>query len=174
MFAYGTPRAANLNLKASAPAVCVDIEALNTGVNATVYTWPCGSGSGDNQLWTLGPAFIRSNMNPGQKCLRAGYPGEPAALGVRVTTAVCDAADGGQTLVFDAATGLITHTPTGLCVDAGTKLSWCDAHRGWTVCDATAGLDARAADIVARMTLADKIAALNTDTPELPSIGLPR
>ncbi len=56
---------------------------------------------------------------------------------------------------------------------AAAAASWCDGHANWTVCDPTAPLDARAADIVSRLSLSDKIAALGTSTPALPSVGLP-
>ena len=104
----------------------------------------------------------------------------PGGAGVNsaVTTAVCSDTDPNQQLAFDATTGLIIHTPSGLCVDGGTVLppeDWCaePAHSAWTICDPTAGLDDRAADIVARLSLADKIQALGTATPRLPSVGLP-
>src|SRR5206468_1616993 len=101
------------------------------------------------------------------------YPGETAGVGTPITTAVCNTGDASQTLVFTPATGLIVHTPTGLCVDAGSKVSWCDAHSGWAICNTSASIDARAADIVSRLSLADKILALNTDTHELPSVSPP-
>lgn len=44
---------------------------------------------------------------------------------------------------------------------------------GWPFCDPSAGLDDRAADIVSRLTLADKIAATVSASPALPSVGLP-
>ena len=40
-------------------------------------------------------------------------------------------------------------------------------------CDPTVGLDDRAADIVSRLTIAEKINALGTNTGALPSVGLP-
>jgi pre-mRNA-splicing factor SYF2/beta-D-xylosidase 4 len=43
----------------------------------------------------------------------------------------------------------------------------------WPFCDATLGLDARAADIVSRLSLADKISATVSSSPALPSVGLP-
>ncbi|CAJ1441850.1 unnamed protein product [Effrenium voratum] len=41
-------------------------------------------------------------------------------------------------------------------------------------CNATLPLDDRVADAVGRMTLAEKIGALGTNTPAIPSLGLPR
>ena len=51
--------------------------------------------------------------------------------------------------------------------------TWCDGHATWLVCNTTASHDARAADIVARLSLADKIQSMNSGTPALPSVGLP-
>ena len=50
-------------------------------------------------------------------CMRVGAPGEPATLGSRITTAVCDASDPAQSLVWDPESGRITHK--GYCLDAG-------------------------------------------------------
>ena len=44
---------------------------------------------------------------------------------------------------------------------------------GWPFCDATAALDDRAADIVSRLSLADKITATVSSSAYLPSVGLP-
>jgi len=46
-------------------------------------------------------------------------------------------------------------------------------HATWTVCDSSASLDSRAADIVSRLSLEDKISSLDTGTPALSSVGLP-
>lgn len=43
----------------------------------------------------------------------------------------------------------------------------------WTICDTSAPIDARVADLVGRMSLNDKIAALGSTQPALPSVGLP-
>ena len=46
------------------------------------------------------------------------------------------------------------------------------AHGSWPVCDPSVPAAQRAADIIGRMSLPDKIAALGTDSPALPSVGL--
>lgn len=52
---------------------------------------------------------------------------------------------------------------------------WCNdpTHKTWLICDTSASLDARAADIVSRLSTGDKIAALGTAQPHLNSINLP-
>lgn len=52
---------------------------------------------------------------------------------------------------------------------------WCSSapQSGWTVCNTGADIHARAADIVSRISPADKILALNTDQKALNSVGLP-
>jgi hypothetical protein len=107
-----------------------------------------------------------------------GFPGDTAGPGSSITTATCNPGDASQTLAFSSATGLVTHTPTGLCIDANVHMpanEWClrADHATWPICDPTQALDVRAADLVGRLTLADKIAALGTGTPQLPSVGLP-
>ena len=44
---------------------------------------------------------------------------------------------------------------------------------GWVFCNPSAALDDRAADIVGRLSLADKINATVSSSPALPSVGLP-
>ena len=138
-----------------------------------VYTWPCGDGSGKNEAWTITASSIASQQTP-STCLAA----EVGEVQARVTTAACSSTDPLQQLAYSAATQLIVHVPSGLCVDAGTPLppeQWCQkpAQANWTVCNPNAALDDRAADIVSRLSLADKIAALGTGTPYLPSVSLP-
>ena len=52
---------------------------------------------------------------------------------------------------------------TGFCDDA--------THKTWPICDATQGLDARAQDLVSRLSLADKISMTSNDM-SAPGIGL--
>ena len=173
-FSFG---AAKQNLFTAAN-MCIDIEGFATGANATVYTWPCGqNGAGSNEAWAIGPNSIQSkDASPGA-CLVAGFPGDaPPGVGTLITTAACDASSPAQSLTYTASSGRITHGPTGLCVDAGSQvLGFCDVagHAAWTVCNPAAGLDARAADFVGRLSIADKLAALVTHTPALSSVGLP-
>ena len=162
----------------SGSPMCIDIADFNTGVNATVYTWPCGQGGAStNEAWSVTTNSIQSqDANPGM-CLVVGNPGDPpASFGSVITTAVCDSNSTSQTLHFDSATGRIIHTPTGLCVDAGTQPPpFCQIsnHATWTVCDPSATLADRAADLVSRLSIADKLSSLITHTPALSSIGLP-
>ena len=54
--------------------------------------------------------------------------------------------------------------------------TWCNSAppSGWDVCNPALSLDARSADIVSRLSIADKIKALGTGTPALSSINLPQ
>lgn len=54
-----------------------------------------------------------------------------------------------------------------LCLDKAGKF----AAMPW--CDATKPIDDRVADMVGRMSVAEKIGALGTGTPAIPSLGLP-
>jgi hypothetical protein len=113
--------------------------------------------------------------NPGLKYL-AVQPDIPAAVGAQITTADCNPTDPAQTLAFNPASGLITH-PAVRPVrrrqgDVHRDLLHPGSHATWIICDVDAPIVARAADIVSRLSLADKIAALGTGTPRLPSVGL--
>jgi xylan 1,4-beta-xylosidase len=58
---------------------------------------------------------------------------------------------------------------------ASGQFNWCQSapQSSWPICDMSASISDRTADIVSRLTIADKIQALNTATPNLPSINLP-
>jgi hypothetical protein len=171
-------KTANLILAATVnnnPPMCMDINNFNTKPGAEVYTWPCGQdGAGTNELWTVTASSIASQQSP-VTCLAVSGP---AGVGAQVSTDNCNPSDPAQTLAWSSTTGLIVHTPTGLCVDGGTHVPprlWCTLgnHSSWTICDQTASLDDRAKDIVSRLSLADKISSLDTGTPPLSSVELP-
>ena len=174
----GTAADGTLSLTASRATqpMCIDIYDSDTDPDATVYTFLCGQGSELNENWAVTASAITSLQTP-PTCLAAAL----AAAGARVTTAHCSASDPLQALTYSAATGLITlgSGASQLCVDANAPYvpqpPWCAAQpqAGWPVCDPSQGLDARAADIVARLSVNDKIAALITHTPPLSSVGLP-
>ena len=155
------------------PPLCIDISDFNTNPSAEVYTWPCGQGSGANEVWIVTGSQIKSGQTPAT-CLAA----TSTDVGSQVSTNTCNTGDALQTLLFDASTGLITHTGSGLCVDGGSPLppsNWCATppRNTWTFCNPAAALDDRAADIVNRLSVADKIQSLVTQTGPLPSVGLP-
>ena len=57
----------------------------------------------------------------------------------------------------------------------GNLWAWCQSgeQKSWPICDPTAAIDARAADIVSRLTTDDKINALVTNNYFANSLGLP-
>ena len=137
--------------------------------------WPCGDGSKTNELWTVSGNQIKSQQTP-PTCLSVSSVGN-YYNGTTVTTANCNTADPAQNFTFAGPTGRIVHNPSGMCVDGGSPVppfNWCEQiGKNWPICDPSAGIDDRSADIVSRISLADKIQALNTATPALTSIGLP-
>ncbi len=152
---------------------CLDIENFDTKPDATVYSFPCGRDSKTNEEWDASNHQLKSLQTP-PTCLVADGNSTQSV----VTTAVCSPADSMQTFNFDAASGHIVHS-SGLCVDAGLNVSnnipYCASapQSTWPICDTTSSIDVRAADIVSRLSLADKFSALGTKTPELRSVGLP-
>ena len=126
--------------------------------------------------WTVAANYIKSQEPSGLKCLSAEMD-QAAQAGSLITTNDCNANDPLQNLHYDATSGLITHVPTGLCVDANAAFpfDFCSKgnHSTWLICNPLADIDARAADIVSRLSLTDKIASLGTSSPALPSINLP-
>ena len=67
--------------------------------------------------------------------------------------------------LLSAAAGAAATVPSTWCQSAPPST--------WPVCNTQLSLDARSADIVSRLTIADKISALGTGTPALNSVGLP-
>lgn len=154
--------------------MCIDIRNFDTNASAYVYTYTCGSGSKLNEDWAISATEVRSMQTP-PTCLAVAGGAVPGAT---VTTAVCAPGDALQALSYSASTQQLTHVGSGLCVDAGSpqpRVNWCSVPpaSGWTICDASAPIEARAADIVSRLSIDDKYKALGTATPALPSINLP-
>lgn len=153
--------------------VCIDIESFNTNPGATVRTFPCGRGSKLNQDFVVSADSIKSMQTP-PTCLAVIVP---IINGTGVTTAECSASDPNQELAYSAASGEIVHVPSGLCLDSGSPLPpqvFCSVgdHASWPFCDPNTAIDDRVADIVSRLSLADKISALGTQTPFLSSVGM--
>lgn len=154
--------------------VTINEDASATGDNATVWTAACNTSPASNGFWNISGSGIQSE-NAGARCL-AVVPGQPLAVGSQVTTAVCNTSDPAQAFSYDESSGLVVLTPPGgptnLCADAAPPEAYCSLppQSAWPFCDATLGLAERAADIVGRLTLSDKIQALATGTPYLPSV----
>lgn len=156
------------------PNMCIDIANFNTNPGAEVYTWPCGDGSKNNEVWIVTGNQIKSAQTPAT-CLAVAS--NVYYNGTSVTTDNCNTNDPLQGFSFDATSGSILHVASGLCVDGGSPVpvtDYCDdpVHKTWPFCDYTQSLDVRSADIVSRLSVADKIKALNTATPSLSSVGL--
>lgn len=151
--------------------MCIDIEGFDTNPNAVVYSYPCGRGSKQNEEWDASNHLFKSLQSP-PTCLASNGNSVFSVI----TTAVCSSTDPLQTFNFDAGSGHIVHS-SGLCVDAGLNqnIPYCSSapQSTWPICVTTNSIDARAADIVSRLSLNDKFLALGTATPALNSVGLP-
>ena len=90
--------------------------------------------AGPRLQWTISASSIKSQQTP-PTCLAAAT--STVVPFTTVTTANCSATDPAQTLAYSAATGLIVHTPSGLCVDGGSPIPpFCGLpeHASWTFC----------------------------------------
>ena len=172
-----SPNGTKLTIAGSSPPFCMDITGPSKDPGATIHTWQCGDGTdGANENWQVSPTSIASTFATGL-CVTAEAD-TPAAVvnGTSIVTGPCAGAN--AAFAFSAATGLITHIPSGLCVDYGSPVRgppFCTRapQSAWPFCDPTAPLDTRAADIVSRLSLADKFRATVSGSPSLPSVGLP-
>ena len=107
-----------------------------------------------------------------------------------LATALSAAAPAGEwALRGDAAAARLAHAPSGLCLDLG-RVPWghgCldPAQRALPYCDASAALEARVADLLARLTVAEKVAltgsglwstgesSCDTIDPGVPRLSIP-
>jgi len=170
-----TPNQTTLFVTTPSGPMCVDIRGFDTNPGAVVYTFPCGEGSKRNQDFVVGAESIKSMQTP-PTCLVAANN----FFGSKITTAKCSGSDPLQKLSFSSASGSITLAGTAFCVDADgpsplPPSAWCGVspQSTWAICDPAQSLDARVADLVSRLSLDDKIAALVTRTVPLTSVGLP-
>ena len=156
----------------------INEDASATSDNATVWTAQCGTAPAVNAYWNITDGRVQSE-NAGGRCLSV-VPGQPFAISSQVTTATCNATDPAQAFSYDESSGLVTFLPAagpiGLCVDAAPPEVYCalPPQSLWPFCDPLLALNVRAADMVSRLSLDDKIEALATGTPYLPSVKVSR
>lgn len=171
-FQTWTRSAQQLRVNGSSPAFCLDSPSKSEG--ALLRTAQCGSGPYEG--WDVSPTAVASTSVAGL-CVSADAPSPGAVInGTPVVFGAC--ADADTAFALAPATGRITHSPSGLCVDYGSQLRgppFCSTapQSAWPFCDPAAPLDARAADIVGRLSLDDKIRATVSASPVLTSVGLP-
>ena len=139
--------------------------------NATgLMTSPCGSAF----TVSLGNGAVALADGSGL-CAAVAGAASPALPGVMLALAPCAPGAPAQAFAFDAASGALTHTPSGLCVDAGSRTKGCEPGSlgaALPFCDSSLPLDARVADLVARISFDEKAAMLSTASGGAPGIGV--
>ncbi len=96
---------------------CIDISGFSTSKGATVYAWPCGHGSKQNEFWRLDKASgTLASLQPDTPfCLGTG--GQTAA-GAATVLDDCTADTSAFEIGFGAGkAGPIVHKKSGLCLD---------------------------------------------------------
>lgn len=146
----------------------LDLAGPSRAVGTPAHIWGRYTPDVPNQLWSLGGGSLASDYAAGL-CLAVAAPN----LGAPLALATCSAGDPLQAFTLDAATGLI-HSGA-LCVQAGGPGVSCalPPFSTYMYCNASASLDARVADLVARLTLEEKVNALDSSVPAVPRLGLP-
>ena len=157
------------------------IGTLPAQTNATVYTSPCGSAF----ALDLAPDTPRTSLalaDGSGLCLAVVPAG--AARGALLQLAPCAASSAAasaaavpdaQAFSFASATGALVHAPSGLCVDSGSRFRACapgGPGAGLPFCDATAAVDERVADLVARLSFDEKASMLSTPSGGAPGLGV--
>jgi hypothetical protein len=143
------------------------INHLPTAAGTGLYASPCGSAF----PVTLAPPAIA--LADGSGLCVALAPGAPALPGAMLALAPCAAGAAAQ--AFSLAAGALTHAPSGLCVDAGSRFKACEPGSlgaGLPFCDAGAPLDARVADLVGRLSFEEKAFMLSTASGGAPRAGV--
>lgn len=164
------------------PALCIGLEG-----NSTLWPVQCTPTRAQTQFSinaNTSRIYSRAFLPSQEFCLRAGTPdmGEsPAVLpGVtKVSLEPCslDAGALSQIFTYNATSGRIKHSPSGLCVDAGMPQPYCapgTPQAGWGICNSSLGEEARVRDLVSRLSPGDRMTGLGTFwTSGLGSINLP-
>jgi hypothetical protein len=136
---------------------------------AGLYTSPCRS------------AFPVSPSSGGALALTDGsglcvaVPSSPGALpGVMLHVTNCSTNSVPPEQSFSIGNGVITHVPSGLCVDAGTRVKACDGPNSsaFPFCNSSLTLDIRVADLVSRLSFDEKVAMLATPSGGAPAVGV--
>jgi hypothetical protein len=148
------------------------IGTLPSAAAGEVFTSPCGSAF----ALTLSPDAPRTALalaDGSGLCLEAAA----AQRGTLLRLAPCASpTPDAQAFSYASATGTLLHAPSGLCVDAGSRFRACGGAgapgAGLPFCDATLAVDARVADLVARLSFDEKVSMLATPSGGSPSLGV--
>ena len=153
------------------------IGTLTPAPSSTLFTSPCGSALAVTLTTPASRSSIAVASGPGVGlCVTVPAPG--ALPGVQLTLEPCEggaAPPDAQAFSYDAVGRALTHAASGLCVDAGTRAKACEAGSrgaGLPFCDAAAPVDARVADLVGRLSFAEKVAMLATPSGGAPGVGV--
>jgi hypothetical protein len=159
------PPAANLVLDISGPS-----KAPGTPVHA----WGRYSPAVPNQQWAPSGALLQSAYAAGL-CLGAAGP----YAGAQVAIYACNASSPLQAFAYSAASGQLALPRAGgggLCAQAGGNTTpSCDTapFSAYPYCNPALPAAARVADLVARLTDDELVAALDSGVPALPRLGVP-
>jgi beta-glucosidase-like glycosyl hydrolase len=155
--------------EASAPLVW-DISGPSNATGTLVHVWGSYTPIHPNQQWTVSAGAIVSAYNG--MCLAATLAG----IGAPLVIAPCNASDPLQAFAYDAGNATFTFPAVpGLCIQGGATTATCDVapFSTYPYCNASLPTPQRVADLVARMTLAEKAAALDSGVPAIPRLGVP-
>ena len=162
------------------PALVFDITGPSNASGTPLHMWGSYSPPVANQQWSAAAAdgaivSLYNNM-----CLGASDV-DPASgaptFGATVGIYACNASDPAQR--FTVAPGgshtIVAAAAPGLCMQAANATPTCDdaPFRGLPYCNASLPVEARVADLVARMSPAEKAAALDSGVPAIARLGVP-
>ena len=151
-------------------SLVLDLAGPSRAVGTPAHMWGRYTPEVSNQLWSLAGSALASDFAAGL-CLAA----ESTNLGALLALATCSAGDPLQAFTADVVTGLIHFGASALCVQAGGPGISCalPPFSTYTYCNSSASLEARVADLVSRLTLEEKVAALDSGVPAISRLGVP-
>ena len=164
------------HIETSAPNLVLDIAGPSNASGAPLHVWGSYSPPVANQMWDLAGGSITSRYNG--MCVAFTPDGSPGEPPIGSSLVIADCAPGAETQRFSYDAGALTLSPLSapsLCVQAVNATPTCDdaPFSGLPYCNASLPVEARVADLLARMTPQEKAAALDAGVPAIARLGVP-
>jgi hypothetical protein len=134
--------------------------------NSGLYTSPCG----DAFPVTLSSGGALTLTDGSGLCVTVPAPGALPGVMLHLTTCASPVP---AEQSFSIGNGVVTHAPSGLCIDAGTRVKACEgASESLPFCNTSLTFDARVADLISRLSFDEKVAMLATPSGGSPAVGV--
>lgn len=176
---------------ATSPTLVWDISGPSNNTGTNIHVWGSYDPAVNNQKWTLTPVAtsiasaglaslevaagavqIVSNYN--SMCIASTGP----FIGASIVIVDCNATDPLQQWVYNSNGNNLSvsiASMPNMCIQAGNTTPACSIppFSGYEYCNSSVPVATRVADLISRMTVAEKTAALDSSIPSIPRLGVP-